>query len=284
MRNLIALVDGSIYAKSVCDHAAWIANRTGLPIELVHVLGRRETATASSDLSGNITLGARTALLEELSRLDEQRGRLSQQRGRAILEDAKAAIEAAGVRTVTTKLRIGDLVETVSRYEADAEMVIIGKRGEAADFAQLHLGSNLERVARAIHRPTFVTSRAFGPIDRFLIAYDGGTSAMKVVDYVARSRLFAGLKCRLLTVGADNEETRKRLSDAQSILKGAGYDVDASAKSGQPDKIISSVVENESIGLLVMGAYGHSRIRNLIIGSTTTEMIRSCKIPIVLFR
>ncbi len=32
------------------------------------------------------------------------------------------------------------------------------------------------------------------------------------------------------------------------------------------------------------GAYGHSRIRNLIIGSTTTEMIRSCKIPIVLFR
>jgi nucleotide-binding universal stress UspA family protein len=43
-------------------------------------------------------------------------------------------------------------------------------------------------------------------------------------------------------------------------------------------------VEAEDIGLLVMGAYGHSRIRNLIIGSTTTEMIRLCKIPVVLFR
>jgi nucleotide-binding universal stress UspA family protein len=33
-----------------------------------------------------------------------------------------------------------------------------------------------------------------------------------------------------------------------------------------------------------MGAYGHSRIRNLFVGSTTTEMIRSCKVPILLFR
>jgi nucleotide-binding universal stress UspA family protein len=33
-----------------------------------------------------------------------------------------------------------------------------------------------------------------------------------------------------------------------------------------------------------MGAYGHSRIRTLIIGSTTTEVIRSCLIPVLLFR
>ena len=36
--------------------------------------------------------------------------------------------------------------------------------------------------------------------------------------------------------------------------------------------------------MLVMGAYGRSRIRSLIIGSTTTEMIRSCKVPVVLMR
>jgi len=33
-----------------------------------------------------------------------------------------------------------------------------------------------------------------------------------------------------------------------------------------------------------MGAYGHSRIRNLVIGSTTTEMLRSCTVPVMLFR
>ena len=44
------------------------------------------------------------------------------------------------------------------------------------------------------------------------------------------------------------------------------------------------MVERTGIDLLVMGAYGHSRVRSLIIGSTTTEMIRACKIPVLLFR
>ena len=40
----------------------------------------------------------------------------------------------------------------------------------------------------------------------------------------------------------------------------------------------------EGFGLLVMGAYGHSRIRSLIIGSTTTAMVRAVKVPVLLYR
>lgn len=284
MAKLIALVDGSVYSRSVCDHAAWIATRTGSAVELLHVLGRRETGSTPSDLSGSIALGARTALLAELSAHDEQRSKLAQKRGRAILDDAKAILEAAGAGAVTTRLRFGDIVETVAEFEADADLVVIGKRGEAADFAKLHLGSNLERIARSSRKPVFVASRAFKPIERFLIAYDGGTSSMKAVDHVARSPLFAGLACRLLTVGAETEENRRRLDDARAILGAGGYAVDAAVVPGNPEAVISRVVEAEGIGLLVMGAYGHSRIRNLVIGSTTSEMIRSCKIPVALFR
>ncbi len=287
MAKIIALVDGSIYSQSVCDHAAWIAKHTGpagSAVEVLHVLGRRQTACASANLSGNIALGARTALLEELSALDVQTAKLSQKRGRAILDDARSRIEAAGVGDVATRLRIGDIVETVAECEADADIVVIGKRGEAADFAKLHLGSNLERIVRSGKKPVFVTSRAFRPIETFLIAYDGGASSIKAVDHVARSSLFSSLQCRLLTVGPDTEETRKGLNEARAILEGAGYAVEADIIQGQPEEVISQVVESEGIDLLVMGAYGHSRIRSLIIGSTTTEMVRLCKIPIVLFR
>ena len=284
MAKLVALVDGSIYSQSVCDHTAWIANRTQAAVEVLHVLGRRETASAPANLSGNITLGARTALLAELSALDEQRAKLAQRRGRAILDDAKARIEAAGIEGVTTKLRIGDFVESVAELETEAAMVVVGKRGEAADFAKLHLGSNLERVVRSSNKPVFVASRAFKPIERFLIAYDGGTSSMKAVDHIARSELFAGLHCRLLTAGADSEETRKRLDNARTMLEAGGYEVSVDVLPGPPEAVIAQAVDSEGIDLLAMGAYGHSRIRNLIIGSTTTEMIRSCKVPVVLFR
>ncbi len=55
-------------------------------------------------------------------------------------------------------------------------------------------------------------------------------------------------------------------------------------EEGEPDEVIARHAEADHIDLLVMGAYGHSRIRNFIIGSTTNEMVRSVKIPVMLFR
>lgn len=281
--KITALVDGSVYSASVCEHAAWAATRTGAAVELLHVLGRREAAE-KQDLSGNITLGARSALLKELAELDEQRAKLVAHRGRAILEDAQAIVEKAGISAVTTRLRQGDLVETVAHAEADAAMLMVGKRGEAADFAKGHLGSNLERIVRASHKPVFVAARAFAPIESVLIAYDGGTSAQKAVQHVAQDPLFEGLSLCLVRIGEDTPDARRSLEEAQALLADAGRAAETRLVAGQPETELGALVEREGFGLVVMGAYGHSRIRSLIIGSTTTAMVRSCKAPVMLLR
>lgn len=284
MSKIIALVDGSVYAQSVCDHAAWIAERTGVDVELLHVLGHRRGAGTPNNLSGNIALGARSSLLKDLSDRDVETAKISQKSGRAILDAAKAQLVAAGVKNIATRLRFGDIVEEISDYEADADLILIGKRGDAADFATLDLGSNLERIVRSSHKPVVVAARAFTPVKRFLIAFDGGPSSRKAVDHVATSPLFAGLACHLLSVGPDTPEIRDRVARATSTLEAAGHEVSSKIVQGPPDLLIANAVETDEIGLLVMGAYGHSRIRSLIIGSTTAEMIRLCKIPVVLFR
>jgi len=282
-QKVIALVDGSVYSASVCEHAAWISRRTGAAVELIHVLGRRETP-AQHDLSGAIALGARTALMTELAELDAQRAKLISHRGRAILEDARALLDKAGVTGITTRLRHGDIVEAVAEVETDARVIMIGKRGEAADFAKGHLGSNLERIVRASRKPVFVASRAFRPITKVLVAYDGGSSAMKAVDHIARSPLFQGLEIHLVTVGGATPEAKKGLEDAKALLKAAGIEAASSILPGQPETALGKLVDEAQFDMLVMGAYGHSRIRSLIIGSTTTEMIRTCKVPVVLMR
>lgn len=281
--KIIALVDGSIYSESVCHHAAWIAQRTQAPVELIHVLGRRE-APEKTDLSGAIRLGARTKLMEELVELDAQRAKLVSHRGRAILEDARAIVDQDGVTKITTRLRHGDIVEAIGEIEGEARVIVIGKRGEAADFAKGHLGSNLERIVRAAHRPVFVAARAFKPIESVLVAYVGGSSAMKAVDHIARSPLFAGLAITVVTVGSETPEITKSLADAQALLKAAGILASTRVVPGQPETELGKLVDEEHFGMVVMGAYGHSRIRSLVIGSTTTEMVRSCKVPVVLMR
>lgn len=281
--KIIALVDGSIYSESVCHHAAWIAQRTAAPVELIHVLGRRE-APEKSDLSGAIRLGARTKLMEELAELDAQRAKLVGHRGRAILEDARAIVDRDGVTEITTRLRHGDIVEAIGEIEGEARVIVIGKRGEAADFAKGHLGSNLERIVRAAHRPVFVAARSFKPIESVLVAYDGGRSAMKAVDYISRSSFFAELPVTVVTVGNDTPEVTKGLADAKALLAAAGIEAQTRIVPGQPEEELGKMVEADGFGMLVMGAYGHSRIRSLVIGSTTTAMMRSCKVPVLLLR
>lgn len=106
----------------------------------------------------------------------------------------------------------------------------------------------------------------------------------KAVDAVSRAPLFAGLAIDLVTAGRDDPATLKRLEAAAAQLRGGGHAVEALIEPGPSDKAIAAVVERVGIDFLVMGAYGHSRIRSLVIGSTTTEMIRSCKVPVLLFR
>ncbi len=283
MDKIIAFVDGSIYSASVCEHAAWIAGRTGAIVDLTHVLGRRE-ASATQDLSGAIALGARSSLLDQLAELDAQRARLVAHRGRAILEDGKAILVSAGVQKVTTRLRHGDLLETLAESEDEADMILIGKRGEAADFAKAHLGSNLERIVRASHKPIYVAARAFKPIKKVLIAFDGGASAIKAVNHIAACTLYANLSMQIVTVGTATPEISKDLDDARATLKSAGIAADISVIAGQPDTVLGKLVGEDHFDMVVMGAYGHSRIRNLVIGSSTTEMIRACKVPLVLVR
>ncbi|HKL69709.1 universal stress protein [Salibaculum sp.] len=281
--TLIALVDGSAYSESVCHHAAWIAGKTGFTVKVYHVMGRRG-APDRQDLSGAIRLGARSRLLEQLSELDAERAKLTHDHGRAILEDAKAIIEGDGDITVQTRLRQGDLVETITAKEDTGDMIVIGKRGEAAGVAMDHLGSNLERIVRASHRPVFVANRAFRIPERVLVAFDGGASSLKAVDYIARSPIFAGLQVTLVFAGKATAETDKALTDAAATLRAGGFAADTRTTPGEPEKVLSEMTANDGYDLLVMGAYGHSRVRSLFIGSTTTEMLRSCKVPVVLMR
>ena len=101
MSKLIAVIDGSAYSTSVCEHAAWIANRANSEIDVVHVLGRRDVSSEPANLSGSIGLGARSALLAELAELDAQKARLAQKRGRAILLDADSLLAELGVQAHT---------------------------------------------------------------------------------------------------------------------------------------------------------------------------------------
>jgi nucleotide-binding universal stress UspA family protein len=206
------------------------------------------------------------------------------EQGRLLLEQARAiALQSDGV-SAETRLRHGSLVDTLTDLEAGVRLFVLGKRGEHADLAKGHLGGELERVVRAVHRPLLVCSRSFQPVQRILVAFDGSATTRKGIGMLAASPLLRGLEFEVLMVAATTDEHARDVQWAADTLRAGGSTAQGVVLPGDADDVISQYVRDKAIDLLVMGAYGHSRIRHLIVGSTTTSLLRSCHVPVLLLR
>ncbi|GAY20098.1 universal stress protein [Sphingobium fuliginis] len=283
MEHVLACIDASSYADSVCDLAAWASKRLQMPVELLHVVQRSDPVAARGDLSGAIGLGVKTNLMQELVELEAADAKLKVERGRMLLAAGEKRLRDAGAFEVRTLHRHGGIVETILEREVDARVVVIGKRGASHEFASGHIGSKIERVVRASSKPVLIASREYAEPQNVVFAYDASPAAERALGRLIESPLYTGLPVNIVMADTDSDAHRRSLQDASSRL-GVDREVKTTMERGKPEAVIARVVEETPHAMLVMGAYGHSPIRTLIVGSTTTTMIRTVHVPVLLVR
>jgi len=161
-------------------------------------------------------------------------------------------------------------------------MLNMGKQGTA--HAHDLIGSNIENVIRTLPNPIMVVQPGFKMPTRFLFAYDASPTAKKVLELIASSTLLKGLECELVMVGEPSDEHERQLAQARQVLKSAGISVEAKLLQGEVVPVICQHTAEVGCDLIVMGAYGHSRIRQFIVGSTTTGIVKSAKTSVLLLQ
>jgi nucleotide-binding universal stress UspA family protein len=285
MNKVYACIDGQSNTLAVIDWAIWSAQRLDVPLEFLHVLERHPERAAVSDYSGAIGLDAQDSLLQELSEIDARRGKLAQEAGRHLLVAARERATAASLTRLDGRLRHGELVETVLEMEPDARLFVLGEHHHGAGTARIHLDHHVERVIRSVKRPVLVaTGDQFSAPQRFVMAFDGSATARKTVETVARSPMLAGLPVLVAMAGVETTLARRQLDEARQSLAAAGFDAETALLPGEPEDVLPALVKAQGAALLVMGAYGHSRIRQLIVGSTTTTLLRLSDVPVLILR
>lgn len=282
--TILACVDGSRYTISVCEYAARAALRTGTGVVVLHAIARPSDREALLDLSGVMTVDMTEEALEEFTRVHEASNRLAQTLGRRVLDNAAARVRAAGVADVQERLVFGELVDSLDDYDAGVRLIVMGKRGTSEGNAASHVGSNLERMVRASHHPLLIVPAESRTLKRFVVAYDAGPSANKIIETLIHEPLLLDAECILLTVSGTNAEKREQLTLAGDRLRAVGYQVMERMVPGPSDEVILATVRDTDADLLVMGAYGHSRLRMLMVGSTTTALLRTSTVPVLVIR
>ncbi|WP_121971576.1 universal stress protein [Leptolyngbya sp. BC1307] len=287
MKRILLCTDGSAFAQSSYPYAAWFAQGMGASVDVLYVTDSRGKATAeASNLSGSIGLGASESLLKKLVEVEHERAKLNHQRAKLILADAERTLNNQGVKTVNLIHKAGFLVDYLETLETNADLIVLGKRGEAADFASGHLGANVDRIVRSSSKPCLVTPREFAPLERLLMAYDGSPTGQRLLTFLANTPSLKPLDIHLLmAVKAELDPNAAQvLAEAVALLQQAGIKPKVSQPIGDPEKAIAQYIEAHSISLLLMGAYGHRRVRHLVIGSTALQLLRSSQIPVLLLR
>jgi nucleotide-binding universal stress UspA family protein len=274
--KIVAFLDRSLYAQSVVDHAGWLAWNSGAAVELIQVVSPNELIAAAMPPirpGGPVVLTNDRTLDEEIAQLRKQAA--------TQLEQARERLSASGIADVAVRVLEGDVLQHMRDAAATAAIVVVGKRGEHADLARLPLGANFERLVRHTQTPVLAVSRQFRPIDRMLVgvALDrGAANAVKTLT----ADIFPRLPVSLLHVGEAGEAVRVELSRSAAILDAAGHFPATELAGGAARFVIPDHVVSDEIGLVALGAFGGSRLKSLIFGSLTSELVRACQVPVLL--
>ncbi|MFA6563864.1 MAG: universal stress protein [Verrucomicrobiia bacterium] len=279
IKSILFCTDGSEYSSVAGDYAIWLAQKLKARIVALHVTDvRLLEAPLLADLSGAIGAQPYQALLPQLQEMQKQRAGV-------ILNAVADRCRKAGVQCSTLH-RTGSVVENIAEEETRTELVVLGQRGEHAQAIGQFLGSSVERVVRRSIKPCLVTPAKFRELRQVLVAYDGSAQSSKSLQVAVELCQTLGLKLSIVTVVSAPPEmgVSNVLEDAVRIARDHGIEPSAETLVGHAEQRILEYVERQQVDLIVMGAYGHTRIREMILGSTTTHVIRKSDVPVLLTR
>lgn len=281
---VLACIDDSALGEAVCDYAAWAALRVGAPLKLLHTIDHHHETAAKTDLSGNIGLDSREQLLEEMAAYEQRQSKHRLQQGKAILSLAKERVMQAGIAEPATCLQHGSLIEALVEFEDKIRALVVGIRGKVHEDQPDQIGAKLDSMIRSLHCPILVAYDNFKAPERIMLAYDGSPAAEKALDMVANSPLYKGLTCHLVHVG--KKQTAENLLEraADKLRAAGGIEIVSACLQGKAEHELCDYQTGHDIDMTIMGAFSHTRLHDILLGSLTHKMLLKSKKPLLLLR
>lgn len=267
--KILAASDGSEHGAAAIVTGAALAARTGAPLEVVSVL---EVLLLPMGVEAEAYEGDFAAELRK---------------------QVKAQMEAAGVADATLHLRSGLAPPLITQQAADSEasLIVVGANPKPA-VARFLVGSTAERVIRMARRPVLVaTEERREPFQRILASVDLSRHSTLVLEAAAAIAQTDGAELRALYVqdrltpmlleaalfdeGAARHHAAKEFADTvNDVRMPSELVVSREMREGHAGHEILDEVDDWSADLVVMGTHGFGYFNRLLLGSTSTHVLR----------
>lgn len=207
----------------------------------------------------------------------------------------------------STYLEVGDIADEIVKRGKDFDLTIVGHRGlgqrkHMPAVSHIRLGSIAERVAVTSAGPVLVALDTPDEIESVLVAYDGSEPAKGALLMAEQLAMALSKTLNIVSVARDRslvKDAESTLALAASLFRHhtAGERSDSkesktktklreaklTVEIGHPARTLLSFAE-QGKALIVLGAYGFSDPEQNVLGSTTTQVIRSTRSSVLVYR
>jgi nucleotide-binding universal stress UspA family protein len=164
-----------------------------------------------------------------------------------------------------------------------ASLLVLGRDGENARFHTALIGSTVDGVLRKTSKPVVVVPSGAplpGPI---LLAFDGSPGSRLAANVAVDLGARLGVPVHVFVDSKDKGRAVARFDEARRRMAGLGAPIrEASSTLGRPDVKIIDAARDAGAGLIIMGAYGRSRITEYFLGSNSAAVVRNSPIAVLL--
>ena len=277
IKNILIPLDGSQHSTAALDYGMWIADRFKGTLLGQHVIDTISIeGTFFHDISGSLGF---EPYLDFSTKMRE----VLEERGKAILEDFSERCRERQIKHQIF-LDMGLIANEICERSKVADLVIIGHRGINEEFSTGLLGTTAETITRKCPRPVFVSTKKFKAIERPLLAYDGSQRASAAMESAAEFCTVLGLPLAVLTITKEQKPAEIAVQQAKSYLSSYAIETRYETDRGYPEQKIIDYLTKFDYDLLFIGAYGHRRIIEMVLGSTTEYVLRKSPCPVFLNR
>ncbi len=239
-------------------------------------------AVAAGDLGGTADLGDLLQSLEQAAAETEARAR-EQVLAFCMHENLVLADSPLAERpSATWLLRTGDECRETAAHSRAADVTVLGRQRETGT-ADLRM---LQTVLLDSGRPILIApDRPARHIGRHVaIAWKDTPEAARAVAFALPS-LGAAERVTIVSVEEDARTTDKaceRLRQALIWHNTATIVRHVKADGSEPAEALLAAVAAQGADLLVMGGYGHSRLREVVFGGVTRRVLQAAEVPVLM--
>lgn len=274
--SVIACLDCPDHVQAVLNASMWASVRLQVPIGLLHSVPSVQQK-AAVNYSGCLNIDDESALLDQFTSKEHLSNCELKTQGKLLLHQAATYCEQHRHKRKTYTLhRHENLSESIDYVDDKAQLIVIGHH--------VTCKASLGQLIRLSHCPILVTHAPFLPPTTALFAFDNGPTSHKLLNWLCKTPLIRTLTIHIVMIGKDNSENCDALREAYARLKQAGIKAKKALLDCRDVSVALNYYQSEhDIGLLMTGAFGQSRLRELLQGSDTKKLLGSTKTPYLLF-